>query len=326
MTANIIDSVRDDSAKNYYTPVIALTGFDNKAEEKFRDLNSSDITVLTYDGPDGRWRDIIKNKVLASIPSKRYEFVILCALDKEANAYEGAGYQVGERKIIKGLACREIKIDEKIGVIVTAPRMGLVSAAITCANSINLFQPRLVCMSGISAGVHDKAKIYDVVIPDICFQNDSGKWKRGRFELEAYPVQIEHNLKLRIENSIAHSHFKNKISEGISLKKSEIPDGVEELDFNIYCAPASSGSSVVADKTVAVELIGQHRKLSAFEMESYAIYEAARLSNLTPLFFSAKSVVDIGTETKNDDFHRVACLLSAKVVYQLIASGVATSQ
>jgi hypothetical protein len=65
----------------------------------------------------------------------------------------------------------------------------------------------------------------------------------------------------------------------------------------------------------------QHRKNTAFEMESFALYEAARLSVSQPRFFSAKTVVDDGTETKGDHFHRIGCILSAKVVHELISRG-----
>jgi hypothetical protein len=66
----------------------------------------------------------------------------------------------------------------------------------------------------------------------------------------------------------------------------------------------------------------QHRKNEAFEMESYSLYEAARQSPCKPLFFSAKSIVDNGDEKKGDHYHRIACILSAKTVVEIIDRGV----
>ena len=57
-------------------------------------------------------------------------------------------------------------------------------------------------------------------------------------------------------------------------------------------------------------------------MESYALYEAARQSLERPLFFSAKAVVDNGNSSKGDEYHRVAAILSAKTVYEIISRGI----
>jgi hypothetical protein len=63
---------------------------------------------------------------------------------------------------------------------------------------------------------------------------------------------------------------------------------------------------VVADEEVSKMIGEQHRKSAAFEMEAFAIYEACRIAQSQPLFFSAKSVVDDGSITKGDHFHRGA--------------------
>ncbi|MDB5791438.1 MAG: putative nucleoside phosphorylase family [Massilia sp.] len=322
MTDQIVINSRDLECPNFRTPMVALTSFDEKAEENFKDLNLKDITIVTFDEEHGNWKESIRGKVASCIPPINYEFVILCALPKEADAFMHAGYAVGERRVVNGLTCRELQVGTRIGVIVTAPRMGLVSAAVTSAQAIEIFKPRLICMSGISAGVHGKAKIYDVVIPDICHQNDAGKWTDNGFELEPYSVQLEHALKLEIEKIIADGSYKSAVSAGIVLQRDEFPEGTNSLEFSVYCAPASSGSAVVAEEGLAASLKSQHRKLSAFEMEAFALYEASRLSVSKPLFFSAKAVVDNGTASKGDDYHRVACVLSARAVYELLSRGV----
>jgi hypothetical protein len=68
-----------------------------------------------------------------------------------------------------------------------------------------------------------------------------------------------------------------------------------------------------------VEIIKeQQRKCAIFEMESFALYEAARLHPSEVSFFSAKAVVDDGGSTKGDTHHRLACILSAKTIYECI--------
>ena len=55
-------------------------------------------------------------------------------------------------------------------------------------------------------------------------------------------------------------------------------------------------------------------------MEVAAFYEAARNARSRPLFFSAKTVVDLGDKDKGDDDHDRACTISARIVVSLLAS------
>ncbi len=321
MTSQIIDATRDHSNHNFRTPVIALTRFDTKAEGSFKDLNSKDITVITFDESDHKWKESLAYKVSSCTPAPEYDVVIVCALKKEADAFATAGYSVGETKVVGGLLSRTLQIRTYSCIIVTAPRMGLVSCAVTTTRAIELFKPKLVCMSGICGGVKGKSKIYDVVIPETCHQNDAGKWEDGVLKPEVYSVPLDHAFALKLDHLVSQENFPDLVAQGLKVQKSELPEESEELDFDIFLAPASSGSAVLADAEIVQSISGQQRKLSAFEMESFALYESARLSPSKPLYFSAKAVVDDGSTSKGDAYHRVACILSAKVVYECIAAG-----
>lgn len=322
VTTQIIDVTRDTDCPNFRSPVLALTRFNDKAEEQFVGLNRNDITILTFDEDTAHWKTAFRDKVLSCVPPVHYPFVIVCALKKEADAYAAAGYEVGETCSQSGLSCREIVIGGTVGVIVTAPRMGLVAAAITATQAISAFNTQLVCMSGICGGVKDRTRIYDVVIPDICHQNDSGKWTEAGFEPEMYSVQLANEMRLRLDALTSRPAFVETVKAGVVLRATEFPDGDDELKFKILLAPASSGSAVVAAGDTVGAVASQHRKLAAFEMESFAIYEAARLAATAPQYFSAKAVVDDGSPSKGDRFHRVACILAAKVVHGCIESWV----
>jgi hypothetical protein len=62
----------------------------------------------------------------------------------------------------------------------------------------------------------------------------------------------------------------------------------------------------------------QHRKWAGLEMEMYALYEAAAQSLCRPIFFGAKSVVDMGNSAKGDALHNSACILSARFVIEVM--------
>jgi nucleoside phosphorylase len=318
ISSQLLGNLRNIECQNYYTPVIAVTSFDELAEESFAELNKFDINILTYKSDSDEWIESFKRKIRSCIPVPSYDFVIVCALDKEADAYEGCGFNVGIEFIFEGITCKNIDVKDKKGVIVVPPRMGLVNSAIISSRVIDLFKPKLICMSGICAGIEGNANIYDVVIPDICHQHDSGKWTNEGFVTESYAIQLEHKTRLDVARIIKDKAFLKAIANGIVLDKNEFPEGQDKAAFKVYLAPTSSGSAVVADNSMLAEITSQHRKATAFEMESYAMYEAARQSIIAPKYFSAKAVVDNGNSHKGDDFHRVACLVSAKTVYELI--------
>ncbi|WP_447077710.1 phosphorylase family protein [Shewanella algae] len=322
VTINIIDAIRGDTeSTNMLTPVIAITSFDSMAEENYERFNRLDINIIKYNADSNDWERAFIFKAKNSIPKKTYDFVIFCALPKEADAFNELGCTIGRKFSFNGIDCTPIKINDIEGIIVVPSRMGLVNAAITCTKAIDSFSPKLICMSGICAGIGGKANIYDIVISEMCFQHDSGKWSSDGFISEPYSVQIPHHTSQIIKQIVSDSDFTNTIRNGVSANRSEIPEDSEELKFQIMLSPTSSGSSVIASETALATVIEQHRKMTSFEMESYALYEAARQSTVQPVYFSAKSVVDNGNHLKGDNFHRIACLLSAKTIYELITRG-----
>lgn len=321
VSERIVDIFRDHECANTNSAVLALTKFNSAAEENFRSLNLQDITVVTFIEKESEWKRVLRAKLESSIPFPTYEFLIICALTKEAKGFQDAGYKVGASITINGLQCREIVISGKTGTIITAPRMGLVNCAIITSRAIDLFKPKLVCMSGICAGIEGKANIYDIVISQVCQQHDFGKWSAKGYEPEIYNIQLLPKLERRILELLDTETLINSAKHGITLSRSEFPEGQEFFDPKIILAATSSGSAVVADEKMVDGIKAQHRKMTAFEMEAFAVYEASRLATTPPLYFSAKAVVDDGGKNKGDDFHRIACILSAKTVHQIIEQG-----
>lgn len=319
VTTQIIEQTRGDyKCKNFRTPGVVLTSYEDKAEENIQDLNLYDLGVVTFREDVLDWQDAIERKIQGLPYLNGFDFVIVCALPEEAAAFSEAGYKLGPPEILSSLHCRTINISGRSGVVVSAPRMGLVSCAITTTIAIASFRPQLVCMSGICGGVQGNAKIYDVVIAETCHQHDSGKWSVDGFRPEIYSVAIEHRLAQEFRRLIESPNFFEQVIEGVTLKRDEFPEGVNELSTRVFLAPASSGSAVIADERVVEAIRQSQRKATIFEMESYALYEAARLSCTPPAYFSVKAVVDDGGVNKGDRFHRVGCVLSARVTGRLI--------
>ena len=319
----LVEATRHYQSKSFSTPAIVLTRYSLDEGDFVYNLNLVDINVIPFTD-HGEWRDALKFKLLAAQPKKKFDVVIVCALEKEADAFEGLCETWGPVKTISGLICREVHFGRYKTVIVRAQRMGLVSAAVTSTLALERFEPRLICMSGICGGVAGESEMYDVLVTQICHQHDAGKWSAEGFKAEHYDVQLDVPVQNKLVEVASDSALPAYLLHGLDAGKTEVPEGKERVGCNIKTGvPTSSGSAVIAeDGRTATLAVGQ-RKLAGFDMEVYSVLEAARHATTRTAFFAAKAVVDDGGKNKGDSFHRVACLLSAKFVAAAIRAGVA---
>lgn len=319
----LVEATRHYHSKSFSTPAIVLTRYSLDEGDFVYKLNLVDINVIPFTD-HGEWRDALRFKLLAAQPKRRFDIVILCALEKEAGAFEGLGDTWGPVRTISGLVCREMKVGPYKTVIVQAQRMGLVSAAVTAALALDRFEPRLICMSGICGGIAGESEVYDLLITQVCHQYDAGKWSATGFKAEHYDVQVEVAVQNKLMEVAKDNAVLADLSHGLDAGKSEVPDGKERVSFNIKTGvPTSSGSAVIAEDGKTATLPVGQRKLAGFDMEVYSVYEAARHAVTRTAYFAAKAVVDDGGKNKGDSFHRIACLLSAKFVVAAIRSGIA---
>src|SRR5690606_9856475 len=156
-------------------------------------------------------------------------------------------------------------------------------------------------MSGICAGIKGKAKLLDIAIADVCHQHDFGKWSVNGYEAEVYSVQIKAQLRAQLRTIIDDEQdVSPTICEKVDFDQDELPDDMKRLGATLSPTPASSGSAAAADEKMLEIIKDQQRKGAIFEMESFALYEAARLHPRDISFFSAKAVVADGGPSKGD--------------------------
>jgi nucleoside phosphorylase len=320
---HLVEATRDVNSKSFSTPAIVLTRHSLDEGDFFYNLNRVDINVIPFND-HGEWREALKIKLLAAQPKKKFDIVIVCALDKEVDAFQGLGDTWGTVKTISGLICREMQVGPYKTVIVRAQRMGLVSAAVTSALALERFEPRLICMSGICGGVAGEADIYDLLVTQICHQHDAGKWSATGFKTEHYDVQLDVAVQNKLVELASDNTLLASLLNGLDAGRNEVPEGRERVGCNIKTGvPMSSGSAIIAEDGKTATLPAGQRKLAGFDMEIYSVFEAARHATSRTAFFAAKAVVDDGGKNKGDSFHRIACLLSAKFVVAAIRAGVA---
>lgn len=291
---------------NYQSESIAITKLDIKDVSNIDRFNELAINVIQYQTSDDKWKSCLDYKINKIISKINYDFIILCALSGERKAYERTEAKIGDSRLIKGLDCIEIDISDSKGLCVVPPKMGLVNMAITATKAIEYFQPKVVAISGICAGMKGVSNYLDVIVGDPCWEYGVGKYTEGKFKTEPYQIPLEYDiqskLKLLCEDSNTLKYIKQDLYDA-ALK-----------DSKIKIAPIASGSAVVSDQNVMDAILEQHRKVSGVEMEMSAVYTSAQNSLLKPKFFGAKAVVDLGDSDKNDDYHETGCILSARFV------------
>jgi adenosylhomocysteine nucleosidase len=293
------------SDKNRNSQAIAITNFNQLRETHNRSFNEANISIVSYSPTKSEWKEALVSELNAITNASIFEFAIVCALEKERDAFRYSEATIGDKRLIRGMDCLEITIAGKRGVVVKPPRMGMTDAAIVTTQLLDAFRPSIVCMSGICAGIPGKSEIGDVIIAESCFDYQVGKWTKTGFEYEAYPVAIAEEIRAQLSQAL-DSKLNVKIREDL---------GFPELrDRNLKFVTHASGSAVVADKAKRDEISGMHRKLASVEMEIYSFYRAASISVQKPVFFAAKGVVDDAGASKGDRYHDYGAISSARLI------------
>ncbi|AZR82849.1 phosphorylase family protein [Thiomicrospira sp. S5] len=298
------------NSKNYVVEAIAITQYDTSELESTIKFSRHDVSVVHFSEDSDEWKRALEKKFSKIVNKTKYDFLLFCALQEERNAYADADCELGGLAQIKGLDCQKVTIDGKYGLCIVPPQMGLVSMGIVAAKAMDYFQPEIVAMSGICAGVKDEVNMLDVVVGNYVWDYSAGKMTEDSFKPEPYQSMIATDLV---------TFLRQEIEKGQVLKSMKRDLFVTELkNSGAKLAPIASGPYVLADQDRVEEIQGFHRKVAGIEMEMSAFYRAAEQSMCSPKYFGAKSVVDLGDKNKDDSFHGVGCRLSARFVVDIL--------
>ncbi len=313
LVTQYISAIKNLKNINCSTPCVAITSYSDIADTDYVNLNSKEITVIKRN--DKNWQEIFLQKIHHAIEHKGYDFIIICALEAESEAFRKTTYRDKIRRttIIKdNFIINEFLLNDKtFGAIITPNTMGLVHTAIASTYAIAKFKPKIILMSGICAGISGKTNIYDLVIANPCHQHDAGKQTPDGFEPEVRAIHVPNTLLAKI------TKFKKEIQIEELISNLNLDNFSKKSPPSILIAPSSSGSSVIADKEYTQRIISQQRKLASFEMEIYSLYASAYIFDNVD-FFAMKSVVDNGDENKSDDYQENAAIISAEVCTNFI--------
>jgi nucleoside phosphorylase/predicted nucleotidyltransferase len=212
-----------------------------------------------------------------------------------------ANYQLGE--IDAGDGPRRV-------AACVADRAGPIAAALTTYRGVEFFRPHLIVLVGITAGIEDRVKLGDLIIPDTVVEYEATK---VGLENEQ-PNGRQHAIAPRLIEAVqAWSQGEQRLAE-ISASDLRPAPGTSALSTD----PIASGNKVIASAERAEMIAGLSRKTSAIEMEALGVVEAGLRSDPQVPVMVVKTVSDLADEDKDDSWHAYAAFAAASLSAALV--------
>lgn len=213
---------------------------------------------------------------------------------------------MGSSEVVEGLDCQRVMIGNLRGSIIVQPSPGMISAAIVASKALSAFRPRAIAMSGICGGRADETELGALIVPDVSWNYQSGKFKNGVLTADLLQVVLPPSVRAEL-SQLADAATSLQLREG--LMHSELANAPIDVK------PMVSGSQVVADEAVSVAIGDQGRKVAGIDMEVASVLFAGHdFFDGGGIYFAAKTVVDLANPHKDDRYHEYGCVLSARFV------------
>lgn len=282
--------------------LLAISSFPDEFKELRGFYESHGCILSNYSDAKG-WQATLEHLLIQLNKNVTIDFIIFCALKEERDPYAAL---LDVKKINRGgIDFYDVEIDGIKGAIVRLPQMGLVNAAITAGVCIDRYKPVLVGMSGICGGFSKNVELGQLLISQMAYEYQSGKWTEDGFKQEPYQVSTNSNtltnLELLVEND----------SLIFELEKGWVSDRPRNT-FTPKTSVFTSGSAVIAKSDMVNDILEYHRKSAGLDMEVFAIHRAAELSMAKPSCICAKTVVDLCDAEKSDNLHKYGSYISAR--------------
>ena len=206
--------------------------------------------------------------------------------------------------------------DRQINIAAVQPvDMGPVSAAVIAARSIVEWNPSLIVMTGICAGVKGLTRLGDLVVASQVFDHTAGTYREGLIIPFQQSIRQEHWVLQFVQSVLEDEAVFDEIAGcyPMPVKTSVKPD--------IHVGTMATGSFVVKDSGYVSNLLEKTSKLYGIDMESYGVASAAEICSSAlrrVTWLVIKGVVDHADIKKTDNWHPFCAFASAKFLHTLI--------
>jgi nucleoside phosphorylase len=289
---------------------LAISAYPDEFEDLRPTFERQGCVLANYHDKDV-WQNALKVLITQSSAEFRFDFLVFVALREERTPYLSFGELNGKAVMKDGLSRYDIEIAGKSGAIIELPNIGLVDAAVTAAACIDRYRPKLVTMSGICAGFPKNAHLGQMLISELAYEYQSGKWTEDGFKQRPYQIPISEKMRALSRHLIDDPNLMSSLESGWSAQRPTIQHPPK---FGVF----TSGSAVIADEKYIQQVSEQHGKVAGLDMEVYAIHRAAHLSRSRPEVICAKVVVDLANSEKSDEIHGYGSFVSSKFIVRAI--------
>lgn len=209
---------------------------------------------------------------------------------------------------------------------------GNVEAAICTAHFLQNWNPKIMCMVGISAGIEGKVKIGDVVIPSKIIDRTKKVYKEGR-----YIPRTENYNRTRVIDQMLKRHkitaktFSLECNRYMSedIEKATLVAKVNGLSDKVYSPELAfvDGSIVTEDSLIRDDKYfipiteNVDEKCRGAEMEAVGFVKACRTEKENFPWLIFRGISDMGDVKKSDDY-QVLASKSASVALKLYIENV----
>lgn len=297
--------------------LLAISSYPNDFPS-IRDTFEARGCILADYRNKNQWQSTLNHLLVQLRRNVKFDFLIFCALPEEREPYM-ALLSDWKSAVRGGMNFYDVSIDGVKGSVVLLPKMGLVNAAVGVGICIERYHPRVVAMSGICGGFQSRVKLGQLVVSEMAYEYQSGKWSADGFKQEPYQVSTEINLLANLKEMIDQGQLLEDLEGGF---RGERPNSQNSPIVGIF----TSGSAVIADAKHLSDIEQIHRKVHALDMEIYAVHKAASLSIGAPGVICAKTVVDLCDKRKSDKLHKYGSYISAKFIIKALASHFSTAK
>jgi nucleoside phosphorylase/CheY-like chemotaxis protein len=274
----------------------------DRLDRKVEYIIESRKNILTSDGPYNY--DLA---IITALPSPEFSQVLKltkweeCKIESDITHYSVGKFQFGQKNLKVVAAC--------------APQMGMPATAVLATKIISHFNPKYLCMVGITAGVPGEVKLGDILVADPSWDWGSGKLKQSPDGIvllpDPLPERLDPSTRAMLRDVEADTSLILDLWDNWEGSKPEVPP-------ELHIGPCVSGSSVVSTKEVVSDIQAHSRKLIGLEMEAYGLMHAAsHASKNKPYTFSLKSVCDYADENKSDDIQKFCAYISANLLKRI---------
>lgn len=202
------------------------------------------------------------------------------------------------------------------------------NASAMATRMIAEFDPALIVLIGIAAGMRHKVRIGDVVVPREVVDLTAGVLKddgrHPRPQSKPWPFAVKQMMHgFDIQEALFHERCREIFGPPIIPPPDKEAEYATHVTFTPRVADSPIGSSDNLLKSVGAfaEMLKTHEGIRAAEMEAGGFIKACESHRNPRHWLVVRGISDFGDELKDDQFHRLAAAAAAAWLLRFLEDG-----